>query len=261
MSTRIFAIAQSASVAGDLRANIERHVRFGEVAAMQGAHFLIFPELSLTGYELDLAASSAVAIDSAELEPLSQLAREGPMTVVASLPLRESNGEISLSAVTFRPSGGKLIYSKQNLHGREKQIFAPGIGGPDYAITGVTIGLAICADIANPQHAADAAQRGVMVYATSVFVSEPGYAEDSSRLSGYAAQHSMAVLMVNHAGETGGVRSAGRSAIWAAGGELVAQCPDNSEALLFGKRISNGSWEAWQAPVSLPMPASSKVTF
>jgi predicted amidohydrolase len=181
------------------------------------------------------------------------------MTVVAGLPVRESDGSLSLAAVTFRPSGGKLVYTKQNLHGREKEIFAPGIGGPDYAITGVAIGLAICADTANPRHAEQAAQRGVMVYASSAFVSEPGYAEDSARLGGYAAQHSMSVLLANHAGSTGGVASAGKSAIWASGGKLVAACPDNSEALLFGKRISSGTWETWQVPVSIPLPAATKV--
>ena len=46
MSTFTIAAAQSFSVAGDLAANIARHLRFMAVAAEQGVDLLVFPELS-----------------------------------------------------------------------------------------------------------------------------------------------------------------------------------------------------------------------
>ncbi|HJR33258.1 MAG TPA: nitrilase-related carbon-nitrogen hydrolase, partial [Pseudomonas sp.] len=49
MTTLTIAAAQSISVAGDLAANIARHLRFMQVAAEQGVQLLVFPELSLTG--------------------------------------------------------------------------------------------------------------------------------------------------------------------------------------------------------------------
>jgi predicted amidohydrolase len=48
---------------------------------------------------------------------------------------------------------------------------------------------------------------------------------DSAILQGYAQKHSMAVLMANHAGLTGGWQSAGRSAVWSEDGTLVAAAP------------------------------------
>ncbi|WP_309674307.1 nitrilase-related carbon-nitrogen hydrolase, partial [Pseudomonas sp.] len=61
MTPLIIAAAQSISIAGDLAANIVWHQRFMQVAAEQGVQLLVFPELSLTGYERGLAAELAFA--------------------------------------------------------------------------------------------------------------------------------------------------------------------------------------------------------
>lgn len=64
MPTLTIAAAQSISVAGDLPGNIARHLDFMASAAEQGVQLLVFPELSLTGYEperaFDLAAACGV---------------------------------------------------------------------------------------------------------------------------------------------------------------------------------------------------------
>ncbi len=54
-------LAQITPVLGDVQANLELHLRTVEEAADQGVELLIFPELSLTGYQLrDLAFDVAV---------------------------------------------------------------------------------------------------------------------------------------------------------------------------------------------------------
>jgi predicted amidohydrolase len=54
-------LAQITPVLGDVQANLELHARTVEEAADQGVELLIFPELSLTGYQLrDLAFEVAV---------------------------------------------------------------------------------------------------------------------------------------------------------------------------------------------------------
>jgi predicted amidohydrolase len=53
----ILAVAQSASTRGDIEANVETHVRFAETARRHGARLSLFPELSLTGYEPDIATN------------------------------------------------------------------------------------------------------------------------------------------------------------------------------------------------------------
>ena len=54
------AVAQSRPVKGEFDRNMESHVELAEAAAAAGADTLVFPELSLTGYEPTLAARFAV---------------------------------------------------------------------------------------------------------------------------------------------------------------------------------------------------------
>src|SRR5437867_1367941 len=78
----IIAAAQSTSVPGDISRNVAHHLRFGTIAAERGAQLLVFPELSLTGYELTIARSNAVRPDTSDLDPLRHLATHAHMTVV-----------------------------------------------------------------------------------------------------------------------------------------------------------------------------------
>src|SRR5262245_49180133 len=48
---RAFAAAQTIPLRGDVDANLEQHARLAQVAADEQARVLVFPELSLTGYE------------------------------------------------------------------------------------------------------------------------------------------------------------------------------------------------------------------
>jgi predicted amidohydrolase len=48
-------VAQTKSVKGDVLKNIENHLKFIELALAFSADLIIFPELSLTGYEPELA--------------------------------------------------------------------------------------------------------------------------------------------------------------------------------------------------------------
>lgn len=48
-------VAQTRSVAGNIERNVARHREFVETAVSHRANLIIFPELSLTGYEPTLA--------------------------------------------------------------------------------------------------------------------------------------------------------------------------------------------------------------
>ena len=56
MTALTLAAAQTISIPGDVAANIQRHLAMMRAAAEQGVQLLVFPELSLTGYEPFLAA-------------------------------------------------------------------------------------------------------------------------------------------------------------------------------------------------------------
>jgi predicted amidohydrolase len=202
---------------------------------------LVFPELSLIGYELGLARANAIDPDSAALDCLLKFAARTGMTVVAGAPVPNGAGGLYAAALVLRPDGSVLIHSKVHVHESELVAFEPGPGGAVFQVGEAAVGLAICRDASFAEHAAGAASHGEFVYAAGVMIDEPGYVRKMPLLQGYAREHEMAVLMANYSGETGAEVSAGKSAIWAEGGAVVAASTGNEEALVIAKK-HDGAW-------------------
>ncbi|WLH33269.1 carbon-nitrogen hydrolase family protein [Pseudomonas sp. FP2196] len=243
MSTLNIAAAQTTSIAGDLAANIASHRCFIEVAGEQGVELLVFPELSLTGYEGEVAAALAIDPQDAVLQPLRDLAHALGVTAVVGMPIRlKHSSAVLIGALVLGADGSLGVYSKQHLHSGEERVFAAGFGGSPLSIGSDKVALAVCADFSHASHAAAAADQGADLYAAGVLISEKGYDADVAVLQGYARQHAMAVLMANHSGLTGGWQSAGRSAIWSEDGSLIASAPGAGDLLVVARRDA-GAWQ------------------
>lgn len=246
MNHLCIAAAQSCSVAGDLAANIAHHLRFMDLAARQGVQFLMFPELSLTGYEPALAAALAQPAATALLQPLRERAQQLSMTTVVGLPLREAGQTgVRIGAVVLGAEGDQVVYTKQHLHPGEDLHFVPGSGGAPLSLGDEQIALAVCADFSHASHPLQARDAGATLYAASVLIGESGYPVDSRMLQGYAQTHGMAVLVANHGGVTGGWQSAGRSVLWDKQGERVVEVGGPGDQLLVAHRVGAG----WQGRI------------
>jgi len=121
LMTLIIAAAQSTSIAGEIASNVVHHLRFGTIAAEHGAQLLVFPELSLTGYEPGVARLNAVCPEALVLDSLRCLAEGAHMTVVAGAPMLNDRDELYIAALAIRPDGSTLIYTKEYLHPGEEQ--------------------------------------------------------------------------------------------------------------------------------------------
>ena len=234
-------------MAGNVAWNVGRHVHIGALAAEREVELLVFPELSLTGYELSLGRSHAIHPASADLDPLRRLAVDSRMTVVVGGPVLNDRDELNIGSFSIRPDGSVLTYTKEYVHESEVG-FTSGPGGAVLEVGDATVALAICADASHPQHAAKAAERGANVYAASVMIEEDAYARKTALLQQYALQHRMAVLMANYSGLTGGSESAGKSAIWSEEGRLVASSSGRDEGLVIGRK-EKGVWNGLVIPV------------
>lgn len=242
MTMLTLAAAQSVSIAGDLSANLARHQHLMGLAAQEGVQLLVFPELSLTGYEPQLVAELALLPDSPRLQPLRNLARELKLTTVVGMPIRLSvDGPVLIGALVLGADGSLAVYSKQHLHPGEERFFAPGSGGAPLQLGNEVLALAVCADFCHASHVQAAVDAGAGIYAAGVLISEGGYAVDSALLQGYARDHGILVLMANHGGPSGGWSCAGRSAIWGAQGQLLGAVEGVGEALLIARR-DGGQW-------------------
>jgi predicted amidohydrolase len=227
---RALAAAQSIPIRGDVDANIEEHLRLVHAAADAGANVVVFPELSLTGYELDLASELAFSETDQRLEPLVKLAASRRLTLIVGAPVRIES-RLFIGALILTPDGAIDIYTKQHLGAfvpsdnpdgivppAEATVFQPGDRNPLVMIDGTPASIAVCADVSRPEHASAAAQRGAKTYLASMFVIPSDLEKDLTRLRTYAERHSMAVVFSNYGGPSGGLPSGGCSAVWSAQG-------------------------------------------
>lgn len=237
------AAAQIASVRGDIEQNIATHAAAIASAARHDVSVLTFPELSLIGYEPDVAEASAIEPTDGRLAPLQALARRSRIDVVVGAALRNGTPKPSLGAILFRADGATQTYAKITLGGTEPTYFAPGSAPLTFTLHGRTIGLAICADSSQPSMPEEHAAAGATIYAASVFLNDEWYATDMPRLPRYAARHRMLVVMANHAASIGTLTSVGKSAVWAPDGALLAQARGTERCLVVATS-SQGSWRA-----------------
>ncbi len=237
------AAIQSVSIKGNIAANAVRHAHLASAAAQRGAKFVLFPELSLTGYELAIARDVAIRNDDPRLNELRRLAKEANITIVAGAPTIGECGNLTIAALAFGPDDQLSVYTKQHLHSGEAEIFIPGDGGKLLDVHGIKFALAVCADISQPCHPKRAAESCASVYAASVLVTDNGYETDTGLLRQYAESYAMPVVMANHGAMTGGWKSAGRSAIWDAAGKLIVAAPADGECIVMAKR-ENGNWNS-----------------
>jgi len=241
MSNFKIAAGQVASVRGDVERNIATHVAAISAAAAHGVSVLIFPELSLIGYEPDLAEQLAFAPDDDRLIGLATLAREHQIEVVVGTPLRSNATKPYLGAIVFAADGTTRTYAKMHLGGSERNYFVAGESPMMIATLGQKIGLAICADSSQPSHPQAYAESGATIYAAGVFLNAEWYATDSPRLADYALRHRMLVVMANHADSIGTYRSVGKSAAWAPDGALLAQADGVEDSLIIATKMG-GKW-------------------
>jgi predicted amidohydrolase len=238
------AAAQVASVRGHVAGNIATHVAAMAAAAKHEVSVLVFPELSLTGYEPDLAADLAMTAADSRLAPLFALARQHRMEAVVGAPLHnglhDGTAKPALGAIVIT-GGATRTYRKMHLGASERAYFAPGDMPLALSVAGHTLGIAICADASQPAHPQAYADLGADVYAAGVFLNAEWYATDAPRLAGYAARYRMLTVMANHAASVGAYTSVGRSAVWAPGGALLAQAEGAENALLIATR-TNAAW-------------------
>ena len=174
------AAAQVGLIRGDIDANIAIHAAAIEVAAAHQVSVLVFPELSLTGYEPALAADLAIVEDDASLGRLRALAQQHRMEVVVGAPLKSGHGKPSLGAIVMTPDGATTTYHKMHLGSTERPYFVTGHVPLALTVAAETVGLGICADSSHVSHPQAYADRGAGVYAVGVFMNAEWYATDGA---------------------------------------------------------------------------------
>jgi predicted amidohydrolase len=189
------------------------------------------------------------------LGPLVEAAAAHAMTLIVGAPVR-LDSRLHIGAFIVEPDGAVDVYTKQRLGAfsesasvdgtvppAEASAFHPGDYNPLIRFGGNTAAVAVCADVGRSSHPESAAKRGAKTYLASMFVIPSEFDRETANLGTYAARHSMAVVFANYGGPSGGLASAGRSAIWSERGEQLVQLEASGEGVAIASETPTG-WRA-----------------
>ena len=150
VNTLRIALAQIAPRLGLLDANLARHHELIEEARGRGAGLVVFPELGLTGYQLqDLAAEVAIRLDDPRLAGLAAATTD--LSAVVSFVEESADHRLFIAAALMEDGRIRHVHRKLYLptYGLfdERRFFAAGdLLRATPSRLGLGIGIAICED-------------------------------------------------------------------------------------------------------------------
>lgn len=222
------AVAQLQSTIGDLTGTVADHVAQIREAAAGGASVVVFPELSLTGYDPELIDLQTLRIgpDDLLVQPLRRVCRELRIQAFVGAPVAPADPEAFLPEIgvlSIDASGtARHAYSKQHLAVGEIGLFSAGRRPGRLTLGGLRTSLAVCADAATPEHPQQEAAAGAQVYllgALYLMGAENRITEQMARITGLG----MWAVLAQHSGGTGIGPACGGSGIWSPDGRVVAR--------------------------------------
>jgi predicted amidohydrolase len=220
-------VAQPLCVPYDVGVNAVTHAATVRAA---GTRVVLFPELSLTGYELD---APAITAEDPRLVPIIVACAETGSFALVGAPVHGEAGRSHIAILAVSGSGATVAYHKIWLGTAESERFSPGSQPAVLEIDGWRLGLAICKDTGIRQHASDTAALGIDAYVAGVLESAEDATLQEERARRVATDHQVWVAVASFAGSTGGgyAQAAGRSAIWGPDGLLVTQAGPETGAI------------------------------
>ncbi len=246
------ALAQIAPRLGLLDENLERHLALIEEAREQKADLVVFPELGLTGYQLqDLAGEVAMRLDDARLERLAAATR-GLSTVVSFV---EESDDHRLFIAAALIEDGELVHVHRKLflptYGMfdERRFFAAGdVLRAAPSRLGFQIGIAICEDFWHLPVAQVLALDGatMLIDVSSgpgrdlAATNEVGLGTATSwrtLLRAYAQLTTSFVVFCNRVGVDESISFWGGSEILSPSGEAILEAPFYDEGLFVGEIV------------------------
>jgi predicted amidohydrolase len=224
-------VAQTRPIKGNIQSNIDNHKKLIDLALSKGADVIIFPELSLTGYEPKLAKELATHQDDSRFDDFQKISDTKRVTIGVGVPTKNKTG-ICISMVLFQPHKARQTYSKKYIHPDEEEFFISGQSFTGLKVNKTNIALAICYELSVPEHSEEAFKSGAEIYMASVAKFVNGVDKAIKSLSDIAHKYTMTVLMSNCVGQADGYECAGKTSIWNNKGLLVGQLDDTSEGIL-----------------------------
>lgn len=247
------ALAQYAPVPLDVEANLRTSEQRVADAAQLGARLVVFPELWLTGYELERIATTPacwLGPEDPRLDGMRRVCREHAVTAILGGPWRAAgdaaDGKPRLAAIIVHADGRLEPSSKQHLHGREHDVFSAAPPAPAFDVAGWRVSIAICFDMSKPAHAMAAAAQHTDLYIGSALYTRGEERRCDLHFGARAMDHRMFSALANYAGATGAGASCGGSGVWRPNGETLCRAGDGETEALLMAELDHSELEAYR---------------
>ncbi len=223
------AVAQPPCVTGALVANAEAHAL--TVLAAR-ARLVVFPELSLTGYDLEAAAvevadpALAAIVDAcATMNTVALVGAPTDGRIGTVGGAGGTGGGRAIAMLQIDADGVRVVYRKEHLGPEEAEHFTPGAGPVVLELDGWRVGLGVCRDTGIDEHVTALADSGIDLYVAGL-VDHPGDTDrQRERAARIATTCRAYVGFASFAGPTAGGydETAGRSAVFGRRGSVLAE--------------------------------------
>jgi predicted amidohydrolase len=241
------ALAQITPLLGEVEANLSIHLETARQAQARGVELLVFPELSLTGYNLGDRAFD-VAIRAAPGDPVFDqlLAASEALDLVVSFVEVDARHRYTISAAYL--SGGRLVHCHRKLYlptyglFNESRNYTRGDTARAFDTRFGRVGLLICEDFWHASLPYILWQDGADVLILISASLEHGQGEALSTADKvlsitrtYAMLFTDFVLHVNQAGQDANGCYWGGSVIYGPDAAIIAEGPRDEPALVVGE--------------------------
>jgi len=221
------AAAQPECVPHEVERNAATHA---DVVRRADSRVVVFPEMSLTGYELD---TPPIAAHDPRLATLVAACGASESAALVGAPILDDDGVEYIATLLVSGGGVRVAYRKVCLHGAEVERFAAGTSPARVDIGPWRFGLAICKDTSDVEHAARTAALGIDVYVASVLEHLDDTARTNDRAARIAADHRVWVVSSSFAGATTTISpTAGGSSIVDPASKVLVQASSETGELV-----------------------------
>jgi omega-amidase len=139
----------------DKAANLARCSEFAARAAAHGCSLAIFPEMTLTGYSLDMLALAEPGQDSATLRGFGGVAREAGVNLIFGASLTDAAHDKPLNSLALARAEGGVEVPYAKIHpftfAGEEQALRAGSHLGVVQVAGMSLGCSVCYDLRFPE--------------------------------------------------------------------------------------------------------------
>ncbi|MCD4738807.1 MAG: carbon-nitrogen hydrolase family protein [Anaerolineae bacterium] len=236
------AVVQMQPQLGKMQANISQMVELiRKIATTQPVDIIVFPELSVTGYEGGQRFTQmAQRVPGAVTNIIGQAAHDFAVHVVIGMAIRRDVEAVLYNgAVLIAPDGEvESEYRKVHLQADERLTFRPGRTIKPVETAVGTIGIMLGWDLAFPEVARNLVLQGAEALLIPAAWETKNIAIWRTLLIARAYENDVFIAAANRFGEEPSYIFGGQSAILAPGGEVLAAIEDDTHETAEGEVIT-----------------------